>query len=54
MIRWKNNIISSIVFLIVYFFIYLIFTKEVSGSLILITLIYFALLIGYDLLKYGD
>ena len=54
MIKWRNNIVSSIVFLIVNFLVYLTFTKEVSASLLITTIIFFGLLIGYDLLKYED
>ena len=54
MIKWFSDIIATIVFFLVYMIIYYIFAKTVNISLIACTIVFFILLLMYDVIKYED
>ena len=43
MIKWLNNVVSSILFFLVYLIIFYLFSKKVSASVIVLTIVFFAL-----------
>ena len=54
MIKWMNNVVSTMIFFLTYLIVYYIFAKEVTLSLLGTSLIFFILLIIYDIFVYND
>lgn len=52
MIKLLNNIVSSLVFFLVYIIIYYLFVKDVEVSSIVTTILFFLALTIYDITKY--
>ncbi|MBQ6538724.1 MAG: hypothetical protein IJL76_00400 [Bacilli bacterium] len=54
MVKWLNNIISTMVFFLVYMIVYYLFAREVNASVLVTSIIFFILVVIYDLNVYKD